>query len=625
MLTPSIRVLSLDGGGARCLSGLVILEELIQHIEEDHHDSPLGDSRPYYYFDLICGTEWGAVIALMLGRLRMTINECILWFQRNAFHYTPWFWESRDFSNSDRCEKALDALFAEEPLYEAQPKQGHVCHIVVLVTDLENLGTPERLRSYTSKTYGKAIVSRCTILQAALASIATPMRTRGVRIDAMLCVSAAIAGFSNPALEALDEAASIWSSTKIYSFVSIGTGIQEPRDSASAGGRPRWLGYPSPKATMGLMRVITHMIIDPEHTAIELFRFSRAAGFLCSRFTLPTEFTSTTYKHEWTPVAFERVPKLTRLYLANSEITASLIVCANSLKPSKSLGTDGERGNPVFSSVDPPAVPSETMLDTLGPEFLVKCPSLKAVSTQSALSGTTEPFEGILFDEPTVRSDQKENLATDNYMKGLRARYQQLFKDAPEDIRKVKVAVLDSGIDSSHPFIEANWIRPRWGARGENGLPRKLDDDGYMDFTTESPLTKNGTDTCGHGTHVAGIILQLAPDAELHVGRVFRDKTFSKKTDPECTMRIAKAIRYAVDVWGVDVISMSFGFSSIPADVKEAIIYAYSKDRILVAAASNNGNSKSSVSMLRTMLAHHTSSTRLQHLVKTTSQSLAKQ
>ncbi|KAF2809685.1 uncharacterized protein BDZ99DRAFT_34127 [Mytilinidion resinicola] len=89
MLTPSIRVLSLDGGSARCLSALVILEELIQHIKWDHQEHPLVDSRPYYHFDLICGTEWGAIIALMLGRLRMTINECILWFQQNAFRYTP--------------------------------------------------------------------------------------------------------------------------------------------------------------------------------------------------------------------------------------------------------------------------------------------------------------------------------------------------------------------------------------------------------------------------------------------------------------------------------------------------------------------------------------------------------
>src|ERR1700712_4859592 len=37
---------------------------------------------------------------------------------------------------------------------------------------------------------------------------------------------------------------------------------------------------------------------------------------------------------------------------------------------------------------------------------------------------------------------------------------------------------------------------------------------------------------------------------------------------------------------------MSFGFSGIPTDVREAIIHAYSRNCTLLAAASNNGNSK---------------------------------
>lgn len=32
---------------------------------------------PYQYFDMICGTSTGGIIAIMLGRLKMTVEECI--------------------------------------------------------------------------------------------------------------------------------------------------------------------------------------------------------------------------------------------------------------------------------------------------------------------------------------------------------------------------------------------------------------------------------------------------------------------------------------------------------------------------------------------------------------------
>ena len=76
------RILSLDGGGVRGISSLYILKELMAKIARDHRaDNPGAPDlspRPCQYFDLICGTSTGGLIALMLGRLKMVCNIFLL-------------------------------------------------------------------------------------------------------------------------------------------------------------------------------------------------------------------------------------------------------------------------------------------------------------------------------------------------------------------------------------------------------------------------------------------------------------------------------------------------------------------------------------------------------------------
>ncbi|MCJ1394988.1 hypothetical protein MMC18_007869 [Xylographa bjoerkii] len=96
-----LNLLSIDGGGIRGLSSLLILSELMKKIEGLEHsaepratastDSPLiepgrtkagmtrsnSDFLPCHYFDYIAGTSTGGLIAIMLGRLRMSVDEAI--------------------------------------------------------------------------------------------------------------------------------------------------------------------------------------------------------------------------------------------------------------------------------------------------------------------------------------------------------------------------------------------------------------------------------------------------------------------------------------------------------------------------------------------------------------------
>lgn len=74
-----LRILSLDGGGVRGYSMLIILQELmhrtfveIEGRAPKRHEIP----KPCEHFDLIAGTGTGGLIAIMLGRLRMDIDTC---------------------------------------------------------------------------------------------------------------------------------------------------------------------------------------------------------------------------------------------------------------------------------------------------------------------------------------------------------------------------------------------------------------------------------------------------------------------------------------------------------------------------------------------------------------------
>lgn len=85
-------ILTLDGGGIRGYASLLILKRLMHEIAQvekrfEEKDGPVPDSKrrifnedqllPCHYFDYMYGTSTGGLIAVMLGRLRMTVPQCL--------------------------------------------------------------------------------------------------------------------------------------------------------------------------------------------------------------------------------------------------------------------------------------------------------------------------------------------------------------------------------------------------------------------------------------------------------------------------------------------------------------------------------------------------------------------
>jgi thermitase len=128
----------------------------------------------------------------------------------------------------------------------------------------------------------------------------------------------------------------------------------------------------------------------------------------------------------------------------------------------------------------------------------------------------------------------------------------------------IVVAVLDTGIDRHHPALAGRWL---------SGSDMVADDD--------QPQDEGSGIGWGHGTHIAGVITHIAPNARVLPVRVLdtngRGNTFT----------LAYAIEWAVQR-GADVINLSLGTPYDSKVLRETVAWAQSQGTILVAAAGND-------------------------------------
>ncbi|MBV8716253.1 MAG: peptidase S8 [Chloroflexi bacterium] len=150
--------------------------------------------------------------------------------------------------------------------------------------------------------------------------------------------------------------------------------------------------------------------------------------------------------------------------------------------------------------------------------------------------------------------------------------------DLRPDAADVIVAVLDTGVDLSHPDLKANL----------------LTDQGY-DFLDDVPSPQ---DDESHGTAVAGIIGALGNNREGVTGIAWHVKILpikalnSQGRGPDSAM--VKAILYAADN-GARIINISSTGTRYSAALETAVQYAQDKGALIVAAGGNTGNGDNSV------------------------------
>ena len=156
MSEQGLRLLALDGGGVRGLSSLQILKQLMEVVDRE---SP---PKPCDYFDMIGGTSTGgfvhrmirklrywadsdSLIAIMLGRLQMTTDECIdayvslsdQVFQKQRHRVTVKGHVQGRF-DSNELEKAIREIVVEKGLEEdalLQDSRDAKCKVYVRLDD----------------------------------------------------------------------------------------------------------------------------------------------------------------------------------------------------------------------------------------------------------------------------------------------------------------------------------------------------------------------------------------------------------------------------------------------------------------------------------------------------------
>ncbi|KAJ7857870.1 acyl transferase/acyl hydrolase/lysophospholipase [Mycena leptocephala] len=234
--TPGLRLLSLDGGGIRGLSMLIILKDLMWKLKvaEDLPDVPL----PCDYFDLIGGTSTGRLIALMLGRLRMSIKDAVKAYgelSKEVFLDVKSQGSDGRFKAS-KLEKTIKGIVgthsaSQDPEEGMEDIRENPCKTsvqripsFVCAMNAANMSLPVLFRTFNT-TNNPAM--DCTIWQAGRATSAAPTFFKQIRIGPPGIEEAFIdggMGQNNPIAALLLEAQVMFPDRQIACIISLGTG-----------------------------------------------------------------------------------------------------------------------------------------------------------------------------------------------------------------------------------------------------------------------------------------------------------------------------------------------------------------------------------------------------------------
>ncbi|KAF8854495.1 FabD/lysophospholipase-like protein [Acephala macrosclerotiorum] len=226
------KLLSLDGGGVRGMSAIAILRELMEKLADKRRVEVI---HPWQEFDMIGGTSTGGLLAIMLGRLRMSIDQCedaYMKFSEDIFTSPNAIAKAYNLLNAtgrfstQALETNIKEFIDSAGLAQSEKfddSRDGSCKVFVSVVRQED-GANTVLRSYVNPEMPNPMRRYCKIWEAARATSAASTFFEPIAIgpNGQTYVDGAL-GFNNP-IRLLDrESRDLWPDDDRV-FLSIGTG-----------------------------------------------------------------------------------------------------------------------------------------------------------------------------------------------------------------------------------------------------------------------------------------------------------------------------------------------------------------------------------------------------------------
>ena len=281
-----IRILTLDGGGVRGLSSLLILGEFIERLQHTRVSStpnaPPAPLRPCDVFDFIVGTGTGGISALFLGRLHMTADQAIqeyVQMARTVFK-SPSSWLGRFRRSGSRaafdgkaladCLRGTVVKYLRDPdalLFETSDPR---CRVAVLAATSAYTDSPPHIFRTDLATPSYRIID-VALATSAMTGLFPPVSLRQPPVE---FIDAGIAGYNNPSEAALSQAHNIWPNRDTV-VLSVGTGSQRVVD---ATGRNHWRKLADVSQRLMESCELAHDHLIRSQPLLSYFRFSVDRG-----------------------------------------------------------------------------------------------------------------------------------------------------------------------------------------------------------------------------------------------------------------------------------------------------------------------------------------------------------